>query len=579
MNIYVADHVLIKDGLFGNREEVMTVINFWKDVEDNPSKPVYITSTGLEIISNQLRETPEGVDNFDFLIGQIKSCFNVIDISSTILEEAKKNTSDDLESAIEIVCAKSNEYILITNRPQHFNLLNGSSSVKIIEPENFLSCIEPAYSKEEIVNDFSRMIPDCISQYFETYSIKYDEKSPDERNNKAFEPGISIVKSALQSCLAFSKIITRDFNSLRLHLYFSTLAYPSEILIRFLPSFRYSLSARKLRAIDEYIDLTRQYGGEDWGYYAEKYDVIEAEWENLQTVLEDCSQLANVSYEYYCKFEELWNNLNKFCDLYSHQEERIKWLNKLISLSFKYNAWNNYFRTLTRSAWTLIMKNDLEEAEKKILLAKSKLNSIKDTLLLVRFYHCYTNFCIQRYRIEDTTRISDIHFGLIRRLRLEIGDTLTYHREYTNWRGDAAKNTSKGMDKHDSQYVRILFKCLEDFTECLRISEDTNWLRGISYYHNKIADIKITLAENSDIFNREKFIREAKESIVTATNISELNKNRRRLAALLLTGAKLDLLDDCPKEAIKKAEEGIELCNEIKEPDTKLRKNLVSLIP
>jgi hypothetical protein len=556
MNIYVTDHILVKDGLFGNREEVMTAINFWKDVEDNPSRPVYITSTGLEIISNQLRETPESVDNFDFLIGQIKSCFNVIDINSTILKEAKKITSDDLESAIEIVCAKSNEYVLITNRPQHFNLLDGSSSVRIIEPEDFLNCIEPAYSKEEIednsvrliLDDFLRPILGDSSRFFKRYSIKSDE------------------------------VIRRSSGSLLLNHIF-TLAYHPETLFRLFPSFRCSQSARRLRAIDKYIELTKQYGGEDWGYYAEKYDVIEAEWENLQMVLEDCSQLANVSYEYYCKFEELWNNLNKFCDLYSHQEERIKWLDKVISLSFKYNEWNNYFRALTRSAWTLIMKNDLEEAEKKMLLAKSKLNSVKDTLLLVRFYHCYANFCIQRNRIEDITRISDTHFGLIRRLRLEMGDTLTYHREYTNWRGDATKNISKGIDKHDSQYMRSLFKCLEDFNECLHVSEDTNWLRGISYYHNKIADIKIILAENSDIFNREKFIGEAKESIATATTISELNKNRRRLAALLLTGAKLDLLDDCPKEAIKKAEEGIELCNEIKEPDTKLRKNLVSLIP
>jgi hypothetical protein len=526
MKMYIADTDYVLVGLISCSEESFGAINFWKQVQDS-CKSVYITNVGLERISKRLKEILKNTNDLDFLIAGIKSCFEVINIDDATIQKAIKLNMKDLESAIELICAESKKYVIVTNRSEDFQS-SGLSNIEIIEPEDFMTHNEPAYLKQ--------YIQDCFNSVFDFL--------PTSSTSKKKNQMVQFFKATLQE-------LTEN-----------------------------NLSVIRLEIINNYIELTRKYGSEDWGYYGEAYDIIEANWANLQIVLDYCSQRAIVSREYYYKFEDLWDNLNKFSDLYSHRQERAKWLDKLISLSFDYNEWDNYFRALTRNAWVLVLENKLEEAEQKIRLAESKIELISDTLLLFRFYHCCLNFYTRSNKIEDAERISDVQFGLIRRLETEVS-SLIYRREYVNYRGDTSKVMSRSIIQRvenqqeiTSQDLETLSMCLDTLSACLQKSDDINWLRGVSYYNNKIAEVKIILAQNSNECNKQKLIEEIKKSIEVGIGIAECNNNQRRLASIQVSRARLAILEHLPGKAKLEAEKGKMICEEIGDMDKEVVKKL-----
>ena len=134
--------------------------------------------------------------------------------------------------------------------------------------------------------------------------------------------------------------------------------------------------ARK-RWVKWYLDFARKNGGDDWHNYCQKYDCIEAEWNNFIAVLDWCTNQGN-----YNQIKNLWLLLNKYANLYGYWQERLFRLNWLIEASKRQGDWITFVNVTTAKAWTLILmesSSNLKEAEK--LLQEAWSMSHKEDLM------------------------------------------------------------------------------------------------------------------------------------------------------------------------------------------------------
>jgi hypothetical protein len=357
--IYIADTDLVLDGILNRSETSPDSVNFWRQIE-HTSKEICITNIGFKRIYTVIESLISNSENLNSTVENITSCFTVIKVNSSMLHKARKLNIKDFESAVELVCAEEySAYAIITDRKEAFKYLEENNSyhaIQCIEPSDFTDHSKPFYSKIEILNLFSN-------------SLRYEAKIKPQPLLR------SIYTKENKSHLLYS-------GTLQIH-------YPEKVVKhvakkQFAPSTKkYShvknLYTRRLAVLECHTKIAQKYGGIDWGYYSSKYDVIEANWGNLQEVLGYYSKCAIYSKKHYRRLVSLWNDLNRFSDLYSHYEERKKWLTIITELSQHYEQWDDYFCALTRKAWILVMQYKFEEAEEALYFASKKQEYLKDS--------------------------------------------------------------------------------------------------------------------------------------------------------------------------------------------------------
>jgi hypothetical protein len=303
-----------------------------------------------------------------------------------------------------------------------------------------------------------------------------------------------------------------------------------------------------LKIVGIYIDLAKKYGGEDWGNYYEKYDVIEKEWGNFQEVLTYCWQQARLSKEeYYLKFIELWNLLNRFSDLYSHSKDRIIWLDRIIELSQENEKWIDYFSALTSKVWTLIVRNKLDQAWITLNDAAKVLTLIEKPSLIFRYYHCLCIYHTRKGELNEATEIlvkQRYLFGVM--AEQEIEEKLITRYNINSTRNSAKIDHEEGLkisDKGRISDVRRLLNSAENkILSCLELAKDIDWQRGVCYLYNKLANINLDLANKvDDLEEKQKLVKKAEKYLRLGEPISILHqRNLRRVTGYYLAFARLE---------------------------------------
>jgi tetratricopeptide (TPR) repeat protein len=69
-----------------------------------------------------------------------------------------------------------------------------------------------------------------------------------------------------------------------------------------------------------YLDFTKLYGGQDWEGWRAKYDRLEEEWENIQSVLHWYAEKSKWN-----KVLQLWENIDNYADLSGYWQDRRYW--------------------------------------------------------------------------------------------------------------------------------------------------------------------------------------------------------------------------------------------------------------
>jgi hypothetical protein len=303
-----------------------------------------------------------------------------------------------------------------------------------------------------------------------------------------------------------------------------------------------------LKIVDIYIDLAKKYGGEDWGNYCENYDVIEKEWDSFQDVLTYCWQQAELSKEdYYLKFIELWNLLNRFSDLYSHSKDRLIWLDRIIKLALENEEWIDYFSALISKAWTLIVRSKLDKAQSILDDAAKVLTLIEKPSLIFRYYHC---LCIYHTRKGELNQAAEILvqqrylFGVMREQKIEERLLTRYNINFV--RNSAKIDHEEGLkiseEGHITDVKRLLNSAENKMLSCLELAKDIDWQRGLCYLYNKLANINLDLANKvNDLEEKQKLVNKAEKYLRLGEPIAILHqRNLRRVSGYYLAFARLE---------------------------------------
>jgi hypothetical protein len=505
--MYIADTDLVIEGFLNRPQVFPDAVDFWRQVEQT-SKEVGITEIGAKRITAYFESMLELTEDVESMIESVNSCFTVLKVTSDTIHEARKMGTKDFESAVEIICArKYNAVAIITDREEAFQILgkDNDRTIEYIKPIDFIEHKEALYSESKVDDLFGVLVSPTIC-YASTKLLK------------------SIYSREIKSTMnLFYNIIFEYYKNV--YFWFN----------------RININALRSIVLEEHIQIAYKYGGLDWGFYAVKYNNLNANWGNFQIILRYCSEHAIYNVDYYEKLVLLWDALNRFSDLYSHREERLMWLTKIIELSPRYQQWDNYFCALTRKAWTLVTLGRYEEAQLALNLAAAKKDLIENRFLLTRYFHCCFSLGIRTNNLELAEEVLELELSSIS--GLQGINNYIYQREFINFKGDSARLLSKRvMNKVDickietkkevsDEDKRDLKLALENFKTCAEMAKSINWPRGISYFLNKIADIKLVLcfiSKNDQ--EKTQLLREAKESLDSSMNIAQRNIHDRRMA-------------------------------------------------
>jgi predicted HTH transcriptional regulator len=69
-----------------------------------------------------------------------------------------------------------------------------------------------------------------------------------------------------------------------------------------------------------YLEFVQQYAGLDWEGWRAKYDRLDVEWENIQSVLNWCAEKAE-----WRKLLDIWQNVDNYADLSGYWQDRRYW--------------------------------------------------------------------------------------------------------------------------------------------------------------------------------------------------------------------------------------------------------------
>jgi hypothetical protein len=522
MIMYIADTDLVIEGFLNRPQVSPDAVDFWRQVEQ-ASKKVSITEIGAKRITAYFESMLESTEDIESMIESVNSCFTVLEVTPDTIHEARGMGTKDFESAIEIVCARKYKAVaIITDREEAFQILgkNNDQTIEYIKPINFIDHKEPLYSKEEVESLFKALVLPTVCYA----SLNLFSSIP-----------FQTIKSTMN---LFYNIVLEYYK--KIHYWINHI----------------NINARRLKVLEEHIKIAHEYGGLDWGFYSGKYNKLNANWGNFQIILQYCSEHATYNMNYYKRLVSLWEALNRFSDLYSHREDRLMWLTKIIELSPRYQQWDNYFCALTRKAWTLVTLGRYEEAQEALNLAATKKDLIENRFLLTRYFHCCFSLSIRTNNLELAGEVLKLELSAISGLQVMFNSHI-YKRELINFKGDSAKllsrrvmnkidickiETKEEISDEDKQDLELSAR---NFNICAEMAKCTNWPRGFSYFLNKIADIKLVLCFiSTDDQEKKQLLQEAQESLDASMDIAERNMHDRRMAYIYESYSRLAYLQN-----------------------------------
>jgi nucleoside phosphorylase/tetratricopeptide (TPR) repeat protein len=117
------------------------------------------------------------------------------------------------------------------------------------------------------------------------------------------------------------------------------------------------------RWIDWYLKFTRHYGGDDLEDWRARYDCLDKEWMNIESVLYFCA-----AKERWSKVMEIWQNIDNYVDLSGYWQKRRHWWALLAS---KMGSIHVQVQSLAQKAWTMMLMGTEHHPEAGELLKKA----------------------------------------------------------------------------------------------------------------------------------------------------------------------------------------------------------------
>jgi nucleoside phosphorylase len=266
-----------------------------------------------------------------------------------------------------------------------------------------------------------------------------------------------------------------------------------------------------------YIDIAHDNGGEDYGEWHIKYDIIEREWKNFSEVFLWCQN--HQEYEKACI---LWKHLSRFAYLYGYWSDRLKWSIWLISAASQRG--DNGFLAEVKSAYGWL--NLLREGDENLKVAENSLreawnlrehcNPYVCSIILVNLAVFYTrkkdfkraDYWFKKYMEFRKQQRNQTNQFVISEYRLELRSKRRLELRYILYWGE------RYYREGDYLKAKQLYK------QVAKKSEDINWLRFRAKANERLAFIAI----------HEDELKEAEKLLQVWYPITTRNQDRRRMA-------------------------------------------------
>jgi LuxR family glucitol operon transcriptional activator len=116
------------------------------------------------------------------------------------------------------------------------------------------------------------------------------------------------------------------------------------------------------RWVNWHLEFSKKYGGKDWGDWYSQYDYLEAEWENLASVLDWCAIRDR-----YADGRDIGISLAYYLYLYGHWDRGMTILGWVVASGERREDWRTVVVLRAMSGWIALMMGQIDYAEGHLL--------------------------------------------------------------------------------------------------------------------------------------------------------------------------------------------------------------------
>jgi tetratricopeptide (TPR) repeat protein len=257
-----------------------------------------------------------------------------------------------------------------------------------------------------------------------------------------------------------------------------------------------------------YLDFTKLYGGQDWEGWRAKYDRLDEEWENIQSVLHWYAEKSKWN-----KVLQLWENIDNYADLSGHWQDRRYWW---ALLGKNHDSAITRVKALSEGGFILVLMGNYKHAEEYL----NKAWDIHEEVETI-FQSTIANYlsilakCTQDY--SQAHKWLDIEANLLEECPPETKKKARYQ----------VRNLYYRAEIHYLEGAKDIAK--SEFEKVIELSRTIGWQRFGNYAKNSLAEIYIA---QGDLDAAEIMIKAGLSSAVQA-------REKRRVALYHASYARL----------------------------------------
>jgi hypothetical protein len=270
--------------------------------------------------------------------------------------------------------------------------------------------------------------------------------------------------------------------------------------------------AARNRWYDWYLQFTQQYGGDDWNGWRSKYDRLDKEWGNIESVLNWYAEKEELT-----KVLQLWENVDNYVDLSRYWQKRRDWW---AYLGKRFGSTKIKVKALSEKGWTLTLmgKESYEDADQYLNKAWD-LRRDADKLIQATLAN---------------------HLAVLSKVRGDYDQShywLNIEKELLNECQVTGPDNRKKRYQARNTYYRAEINYLQNkielakngFNKAISLTEEIGWQRFKNYAKNWLAEIHI----------KEGHLELAEQELKSGLLVARTARERRRIALYRATYARL----------------------------------------
>jgi tetratricopeptide (TPR) repeat protein len=291
--------------------------------------------------------------------------------------------------------------------------------------------------------------------------------------------------------------------------------------------------ALRQRWVNWYLQFSESYGGTNWKEWHLSYGYLEAEWENLRTVLEWC-----ISQGRYLDVRAIWRHIKGYTHVRGYWDERLDWTDWLIVTAKQAGDWSFAVEVMSDRASTLVNMRQPSQLQQAAALLQEAWD-LRDHQTLKFHLELATNFVIlhihqqqlapaQHWLAEEETLLEQSSLSQLERQEQQV-HILYYQGQIS-------------LKQENYEQAQTIFE------QALAQAQAVGWLRATAAIQNWLADIALQLGD----------LDETRRILTLSFPMAQRHKDKRSIAFHQATFAKLEKLSGNLAQAQRWAKEASE---------------------